>query len=263
MRQFAAQERQAEKEKMQEWKDKIMEEMTRQLYSIRQTQEKEIEAQKRYFKIELEEVGGKLEQLELRSKTLENEVRALRLSGQLVAQSSSTMVKELGQTNHTNTNQQRPSSEEPGKSSDCRLTSSSPAVKNTPTIPKAISGIKSAKPAPISYAQVAASNITQSTLNNSWTKVTSGNRKRKGKTASPPKVEPEKKRLIFRKQANSPQKSEADLMLVVNESLQKVGILAYVRFSKVGYSQSGAILGLLTERSNAEDLIKQHSNTLI
>ena len=93
MRQFAAQERQAEKEKMQ---DKVMEEMTCQLYSIRQMYEEEIEAQRRGFKIELEKVGGKSEQLEFRSKTLENEVRALRSSGQLVARSPSTLAKELG-----------------------------------------------------------------------------------------------------------------------------------------------------------------------
>ncbi len=52
-------------------------------------------------------------------------------------------------------------------------------------------------------------------------------------------------------------------MLVLNEFLQTAGIPAYVRFSKVGYSQSGAISGLLTERSNAENLIKDYSNIFI
>ena len=37
----------------------------------------------------------------------------------------------------------------------------------------------------------------------------------------------------------------------------------YVRFSKVGYSQSGAISGLLTEKSNAEDLLRDHLTILI
>lgn len=87
MRQFAAQERQAEKEKMREWKNKVMEDMTRELHSIRQTYEEEMEAQRQGFQIELEKVGGKLEQLEFRSKTLENKVRALRSSGQLTARS--------------------------------------------------------------------------------------------------------------------------------------------------------------------------------
>lgn len=88
MRQFAAQERQAEKEKMKEWKDKVMQEMTRELHIIRQTHEEEMEAQRQGFQIELERVGGKLEQLELRSKVLENEVKALRLPGQLATRKS-------------------------------------------------------------------------------------------------------------------------------------------------------------------------------
>ena len=52
-------------------------------------------------------------------------------------------------------------------------------------------------------------------------------------------------------------------MLVLNKSLQKADVSAYVIFSKVGYSQSGKVLGLLTEKSIVEDPIKQHSNTLI
>lgn len=69
--------------------------------------------------------------------------------------------------------------------------------------------------------------------------------------------------MIFRRESASSQKSEADLMLVLNESLQKAGIPAYIRLSRVGYSQSGAISALLTEKSNAEDLVKDHSNMLI
>ncbi len=49
-------------------------------------------------------------------------------------------------------------------------------------------------------------------------------------------------------------------MLVLNE---RVNLPAYVRFSKVGYSQSGAISGLLTEKSNAEDLIRNYLTVLI
>ncbi len=52
-------------------------------------------------------------------------------------------------------------------------------------------------------------------------------------------------------------------MLVLNEALQRVNLLAYVRFSKVGYSQSGVISGLLTEKSNAEDLLRDHSIVFI
>lgn len=52
-------------------------------------------------------------------------------------------------------------------------------------------------------------------------------------------------------------------MLVLNESLQKTGVPAYTRFLRVGYAQSGAISALFTEKSSAEDLVKEHSNVLI
>lgn len=78
-----------------------------------------------------------------------------------------------------------------------------------------------------------------------------------------PKVEPEKRMVIFRREPSSSQKSEADLMLALNEALQKAGIPAYTRFSRVGYSRSGAISALLTEKSNAEELISNHLNILI
>lgn len=52
-------------------------------------------------------------------------------------------------------------------------------------------------------------------------------------------------------------------MLILNESLQRAEIPAYIRFSRVGYSQSGAFSALLTEKSNAEDLVKDHANMLI
>ena len=52
-------------------------------------------------------------------------------------------------------------------------------------------------------------------------------------------------------------------MLALNESLQKAGIPAYTRFSRVGYSQSGAISALLTEKSSAEQLVNNYSNIII
>lgn len=69
--------------------------------------------------------------------------------------------------------------------------------------------------------------------------------------------------MIFRREPTSAQKSEADLVLILNKSLQKAGIPAYARFSRVGYSQSGAIFALLTEKLDAENLVRDHSNMLI
>ena len=52
-------------------------------------------------------------------------------------------------------------------------------------------------------------------------------------------------------------------MLALNEALQKVEKPAFVRFSRVGYSPSGAISALLTEKSDAVELLKTRSNPLI
>lgn len=52
-------------------------------------------------------------------------------------------------------------------------------------------------------------------------------------------------------------------MLVLNEALQRANFPAYIRFSKVGYSQLDTISGLLTEKSHAEDLLRDYSTILI
>ncbi len=103
MRQFAARERQAEKEKMRGLKDKVMQEIARELHIIRQTHE-EMEAQRQSFQFELERICGKLEQLEFRSKTLENEVRALRSSGQLAARNPPPIAQAVAVSSSGNQN---------------------------------------------------------------------------------------------------------------------------------------------------------------
>lgn len=54
MRQLAAQECQAEKQKMKEWKNNFMQEMARELHIMQQPYGEEIEAQRQDFKIESE-----------------------------------------------------------------------------------------------------------------------------------------------------------------------------------------------------------------
>ncbi len=84
---------------------------------------------------------------------------------------------------------------------------------------------------------------------NIWTEVTSSSQK---KANTIPKFEPEKRRIIFRQEDLSIQKSEADLIFAHNRALQRVEIPTYTRFSRIGYSQSGAISGLLIEKSSLE-----------
>ncbi len=147
-----------------------------------------------------------------------------------------------------------------------RPTQDTLATKNAPIIPsstKPPKGTEPINPPRKSYAQMAASGSPKIATEKAWTEVTGSSQRRKAKMPNTPKVEPDKRRIIFRREALSPQKSEADLMLALNESLQKAGIPAYTRFSRVGYSQSGAISALLTEKSSAEQLVNNHSNILI
>ena len=180
IKQFASQELQGEKEKMEGWKANVMREVARELQVIRQVHGEAIEAQKQNFQAELE----RLEKMwDIKSKLLEDEIRLLKNPGQHPAQ------KKPANKMHLTTD------DGPVEASDRRPSSSSPAASNPSTIPsssKVIGGMKLTKPAPKSYAQIAASNPTQSASDNSWTEVTSNNRKRKGNAASPPKVEPEK-----------------------------------------------------------------------
>ena len=51
-------------------------------------------------------------------------------------------------------------------------------------------------------------------------------------------------------------RSKVDLILALNEVLQKSNLPAYIRFCKLRYSQLGAILALLTLRLNVEEILK-------
>ena len=235
--------------------------MTRELHIIRQTHEEEMEAQRQGFQIELERVGGKLEQLELRSKVLENEVKALRLSGQLATRKSSpakaVAVSSSGNED-TRDKGQTDDSRYKERSSEYQQVRTQMTQASTPNQPKQTQSLTTPRK---SYVQMAASSSPKVTTKNAWTEDTGSGRRRKATT--PTKVELEKRRVIFRQEALSPQKLEADLMLALNEALQKAGISTYTRFSKVGYSQSGAISALRIKKSSAEKLVGNYSNIFI
>lgn len=83
IKQFASQELQGEKEKMQAWKENVMQEVARGLQVIRQVQEEAIEAQRQNFQVELVRVE---KVWEMRSKSLEYEIRLLKNPNQHLAQ---------------------------------------------------------------------------------------------------------------------------------------------------------------------------------
>lgn len=54
-----------------------------------------------------------------------------------------------------------------------------------------------------------------------------------------------------------------DLILVLNKALQQVNLPTYKRFNKVRYFELGAISGLLTKKSNTDNLLRDHLTALI
>ena len=193
----------------------------------------ELEKVREGFQMELGKVREELYQVEARSTTLECEINAQKSQKQ---------------------------------SPKPRPTQDMLAMKNVSIIPPSTKLPKRKEPvnSPYkSYAQIAASGSPKIATEKACKEVTSSSYRQKATTPNMPKVEPEKRIIIFHQEALSPQKSEADLMLALNESLQKGGIPAFTRFSSMGYSQSGAISALFTEKSSTEQLVKNHSNIII
>ena len=114
-----------------------------------------------------------------------------------------------------------------------------------------------------SYASIAMSKPTQ-TFETPWTQVNYGNRKLAGKQLCPT-AKPDQlgRRVLFPRNVEGQKKSEADLMLALNEALQKIGEESHTRFCRVKYAPSGAISALLNEKANAGSLIPRKSNLLI
>lgn len=67
---------------MQEWKENVMQEVAREIQIIKQIQKETMEAQGLSFQMELERVRGKLELFESKTKSLEDEIKLLKSTGQ-------------------------------------------------------------------------------------------------------------------------------------------------------------------------------------
>lgn len=114
-----------------------------------------------------------------------------------------------------------------------------------------------------SYAQLVKANPTRLSSEEPWTKVKYTNKKHGTTKKGAQNQEPGGKRILFPREEAKAKRSEEDIMLALNEALQKVGEPASIRVSRIGYSQSGAILTLLTEKADARELLKKHKNILI
>ncbi len=138
-----------------------MQEVAQELHAIKLAQDEVMKAERQSFQIELKRVREKLEQVETKSKSLEDEIRPLKAKNKTLERHPSPSIL---------------------------------AAKKVPILPsssKAINGVKAKNPTPKNYAQIVVSNVTQSALDKPWTEVINGNQKRKGTPASSPKTEPE------------------------------------------------------------------------
>lgn len=70
-------------------------------------------------------------------------------------------------------------------------------------------------------------------------------------------------RILFAHKNGSQLKSEADLLLALNEKLQTPRVESKNRFNRVQYSLSWFILALLIEKANATSLLFPQSYLLI
>ena len=78
IKQIATQNFQAEKKKMQEWKQSVMQKVVRELHTTKKAHKEVIEAQKYGFQMELKKVIKELHQVESRSTRLGCGVGALK-----------------------------------------------------------------------------------------------------------------------------------------------------------------------------------------
>lgn len=210
IKQFASQELQAEKGKMKEWKEKVMQEVARELHGIRQMHEGAMEAQRQTFQLELERMGGKVEQLE-------SEVKALKFPGQQLTRETPPVAVAPSSSNGQRGEKQledqegsresqltRPrrinASPKEGSKVDMGTTTDPPSLDTKTRIERR------------NYASVAAAKPAKSP-EQPWTQVSYGTRKAKGKQSNPTTKQEQLGRRILSPRNPGQEKSEADLML--------------------------------------------------
>ena len=254
IKQIATQELQVEKSRMEDWKKKVMSEVGRELQIIQMAQAEAMEVQRRGFQSELEKVREKLELVESRSEALKEELELLKTLKATKGERSATKSPSTAKKALMISENESEGEERVRQTQDQMSTSSTPA----PT-----SSDNRSRTEKRSYASVAVSKPTQSP-EKPWTQVNYGNRKSAGKQHHPStKSDQLGRRVLFPRSAEGQRKSEADLMLALNEALQKTGEESHVRFCCVKYAPSGAISALLNEKADAGLLIPRKSNLLI
>lgn len=228
----ATQERLVEKERMKAWKQVIMQEVEQEMQAIRKGYEEALETQRHEFQTELKRVNGRLDQIEARSTTSVNDITVSKAQKMAATQRSTQ---------------------------DTTKTQDTPKTAMEPAAPGSSHPVHLEKQR--SYATVAAAKPVKAP-SQPWIKVSYENRRNGSKK---PSAQLEKRgcRILFPRKDRGQFKSEADIILALNEALQKAGIKPKIRFTRVKYAPSGSISALLTEKADATMLLPQQSNMLI
>ena len=191
-----------------------------------------METQRHEFQTELKRVNGRLDQIEARSTTSVNEITVSEAQ-KMVATQRSTQ--------------------------DTTKTQDTPKTPMEPTAPGSSQPVHLEKQR--SYATVATAKPVEAP-SQPWIKVSYESRRNESKKPSA-QSEQRGRRILFPRKDGGQLKSEADIMLALNEALQKAGIEPKIRFTQVKYAPSGSISALLTEKADATMLLPQRSNMLI
>lgn len=227
-----------EKSQLEEWKTELLNNLTAEITKIHKvhrhamkTQREELENQREQFQFEIDILRERIRELEIdeKKKTVQGPTQL----GNRSTPKCDTPERDLSQN--------------PGGENS----TSSPMHKKLPNGQRNYAAVAAAQPSQIS--------------GQSWTKVSYGSRKNTvQKSTTTVKFEQRGRRILFPRKADSNElKSEADLMLALNEALQKAEVEAKVRFSRVRYAPSGSVSALLRENADATMLLPQRSNLLI
>lgn len=228
-----------DKAQLEEWKEELMAKLTSEVVQLQKAHKEAMEAQ--YQEIKRQRVFFTVE-----IEALKEEIREMKRSKEEDMQGPEAVGG---------------SSKGPSKSAKMGEVILSQAqesitIIDTPTV----SVVRQTER--LNYASVAASQRSQKP-EQPWTRVSYKSWKPSIHQSKPPKAEHQGRRILFPREILAQHKSEADLMLVLNEALQKAGKTQDVRFSRVRYAPSGVISALLTEKANAGLLVPQWSNLLI
>ncbi len=239
-----------EKSQLEEWKTDLLNHLTAEISQIhkmhgrsKEGQREEMENQREQFQFEIEILREKIRDLEI-----ENEK-----SVQGRAQQESRSTPRFGTPEREPISSQTPRE---------KVTKQNQIPPVKPKEQRSYATVAAAKPAQ-TQTQPRAKVSFKKSSEQPWTKVSYGTRKSNMRQPnSTIQQEQLGRRVLFPGNAGQ-EKSEADLMLALNEALQQAGEEMSLRFIQVRYAPSGAISALLFEKADAGQLLPRRSNLLI